>query len=199
MLRFLISILLLAQGALAFAQDDVEVVLHEDVINKVLAAIGNISDTAEYKVFFYSGTYKWTVIDPKIELEANGQAEFKCDVLVEAGFVHYRSEVVGRADVSYDKQKNLINVKIVHGIFEIYTRVLGSKLHITNIDLAEYYSDPLTFEGPMSLVTAIPFTMPDNSIKTIYAVPEDCTLLVQEHKIVVNCEVGFTDKDPAKK
>jgi hypothetical protein len=198
-IRIALFFLLLSMHPVLQAQDDVQVVLHEDVVNKVMKAVGDISDTAEYKVMFFTGKYKWTIVNPKIELKANGKAEYTCEALVDAGFIFYRTDVVGDAEVTYDKEKNIINVQIKHAMFEIYTRILGTKMHITNIDLARYYTDPFTFEGPMTLVTSIPFTMPDNSIRTIYAVPQECTLEVQEDKIVVNCEVEFTDKDPAKK
>ena len=198
MKKFLLLIIL-TKSFCCFSQEDVQVVLHENVINKVLKAIGNISDTSQFRVMFFKGAYKWTVIDPAISLKANGQAEFKCDVEVEAGFIRYRNAVIGDAGVNYDKAKNLISVKITHGIFEVYTRVLGVKMHIANIDLAEYLTDPMTFEGPLTLTTSMEFTMPDNTKKTIYAVPEECDLVVVEHKIIVNCEVGFTDKDPSKK
>src|SRR5205814_1224986 len=80
-----ISLIFLIISVNCFSQDDVEVILHENVINKVLRAVGNFSDTSSYSILFFKGTYKWTVIDPKIELKANGKAEFKCDVQVEAG------------------------------------------------------------------------------------------------------------------
>jgi hypothetical protein len=181
------------------AQDDVQVVLHEDVVNKVLKAIGDISDTADYQVMFFKGKYKWTITNPMIALKANGKAEYRCEALVDAGFIFYRTEVIGDAEVMYDQEKNIINIWIRHGLFEIYTRVLGTKMHITNIDIAQYYTEPFSFEGPLTLVTSMPFTMPDNSVRTIYAVPQQCALEVQEHRIVVNCEVNFTDQDPAKK
>lgn len=200
MLRSFLSSILLFTGTVLFAQQhDIQVVLHEELINKMLKAVGDISDTANYKVLFYTGSYRWTVINPRIELKASGKAQYKCDVKVEAGFIHYQNEVVGDADVSYDKEKNLINIKILHGIFEIYTRILGAKMHITDIDLAQYYSEPLTFEGPMTLTTSMEFTMPDGTKKLMEAVPVDCQLLVEEHKVIVNCQVEFSCKDPSKK
>ena len=195
-----ISALVIFSSFNCFSQDDVQVVLQESVVNKVLRAIGNFSDTSRYSVLFFHGTYKWTVIDPKIELKANGKAEFRCDVQVEAGFLSYRDEVIGDADVWYDKEKNLINIKIQHGLFEIYTHIFGAKMHIKDVDLAEYYSEPLTFEGPKTLMsTSMDFTMPDNSKKTIYVIPYECSLVVEEKKIIVKCEMQFIDKDPTKK
>ena len=116
-----------------------------------------------------------------------------------AGARVYRDEVIGDADVWYDKEKNLINIKIKHALFEVYTHIFGAKMHIKDVDLAEFYVEPLTFEGPLTIGTSVEFTMPDNTKKTIYAIPNDCNLVVEEQKIVVKCEMQFLDKDPSKK
>lgn len=194
-----ISILLFASSINCFSQNDVEVVLHQNMVNKVLRAIGSISDTSSYKILFFKGTYKWTVIDPKIELKANGKAEFKCDIQVEAGFFCYRDEVIGDADVWYDRDSNLVKIQIKHGLFEVYTHIFGAKMHIKDVDLAEFYTTPLAFEGPRTIGTSVEFTMPNESKKTIYAVPYRCDLAIEEKKIVLKCDMQFLDKDPSKK
>src|SRR5205814_4051098 len=100
-------------------------------------------------------------------MEGEGEGGIERGGAGEAGFLSYRDEVTGDADVWYDKDSNLIKIQIKHGLFEIYTHVFGAKMHIKDIDLAEYYTAPLIFEGPMTLGTSMDFTMPDNSKKTI--------------------------------
>jgi len=174
---------------------DLQVCLHESMINKLLAALGNFSGSADYKVWFFKGTYKWTVMNPHIELKP-GKADYICDVKVEDGPFDYQTQVIGDAEVSYDQKTNLISVKITKGIFEIYTVILGRKFHITQIDLANYYTDPLTFEGPMTMGTSMEFTMPDNSKKTIYITPAACLLNVEHDQVIVKCQVQFSEIPP---
>ena len=96
----------------SFAEpNDLKVVLHENMINKLLTALGNFSGTAEYKMWLFSGTYKWTVINPRIKLKP-GKADFICDVKVEVRPFDYQTEVPGDACITYDEKTNLINVKI---------------------------------------------------------------------------------------
>jgi hypothetical protein len=198
--RFAFFVLLISIHCISLAQtNDIKVVLHEEMINKVLAAVGPFSDTSSYKVLFIKGTYKWTVLSTKIKLLNNGKAEYVCNVKVEVGPFDYTSEVIGDAIVYYDRKTNLINIKILHGIFEVYTKVLGKKFHIKDIDIAEYFTEPLTFEGPKSMYTDFDFTLPDGTVKKIYAIPMECDLVVSEKIISVTCEMNFTEKKPAEK
>ena len=174
---------------------DLKVILHEDMINKLLKVLGNFSGTADYKVWLFKGTYKWTVMNAHIKLKP-GKADYICDVKVEAGPFDYQTAVLGDAAISYNEKTNLINTKIAKGVFEVYTVIFGHKFHITDIDLADYYKEPITFDGPLTMGTSYEFTLPDNSKKTIYIIPVKCELKVEEKIVVVNCEVEFSETVP---
>jgi hypothetical protein len=199
-LRSLICALLLAAALPSTAQqtnltpgNDLKVLLHEESINKMFAAIGSISGSSDYEVLFFKGKYDWTMMNSKIVLKP-GKGDFITDVRVEAGLINYTTQVVGNVDIWYDYKTNLINVKVTRAVFEIYTKIFGKKVHIKDIDLAEYFAEPLTFEGPMTLNTDMTFTMPDGKTKKIYCWPSKVDLKVLENFIEVSCRLEFSEK-----
>lgn len=174
-------------------RNDMRIVLHEESLNKVFKALGDISGTEEYKVMLMKGTYTWTLKNPRIRLKP-GKADFVTDVNIKAGGFDYSSLCAGDVKVWYDNKKNQINVKITKAIFEVYTKVFGSKVHITEIDLAKHFPDPFTFDGPATMETDMDFTMPDNSVRKIYMRTTDCDVLVEDHQLTVPCELEFYQK-----
>lgn len=177
----------------AQVSNDLKVLLHEESINKMFKAIGNIHGAADYEVMFFKGKYNWTMMNSQIVLKP-GKGDFITDVRVEAGVIDYSTQVTGNVDIWYDLKTNLINVKVTKAIFEIYTKILGKKVHIKNIDLAEYFTEPLTFEGPMTINTDMLFTLPDGRTKIIYCFPSHVDLRVLENVVEVACELGFSEK-----
>lgn len=195
MKRTLLIIALLCSLQKGFSQsyNDFSVVLHEEAINKVFAAIGEIRGTNDYEVMLIKGQYTWTVINPKINLKPDS-SDFTCDAKVEVGPFNYKTKVLGNVKISYDNKKNEISIRITRAIFELYTMIFGNKVHIKDIHLEDHFKDPFVFEGPKTLATDMSFTMPDSTQKTIYVQPTDCVMKVAKQSIITSCEVQASDK-----
>lgn len=178
--------------------NDFAFVLSERAVNKVFTAIGEISGKSQYEVLgIINGHYKWKVVNPKISFKPDS-SDFTCDAKVEVGPFGYKSEVLGHVKIGYDSKFNLISIKITDAIFELYTVVLGKKIHIKDIHLEDYFKDPFLFEGPKSFATDMTFTMPDSTIKQIYVQPTDCVMKVVKLAIKTSCDIAAQDK-PFKK
>ena len=122
--------------------NDFAFVLSERAVNKVFTAIGEISGKSQYEVLgIIDGHYKWKVVNPKISFKPDS-SDFTCDAKVEVGPFGYKSEVLGHVKIGYDNQMNLISIKITDAVFELYTVVLGKKIHIKDIHLEDYFKDP---------------------------------------------------------
>lgn len=173
--------------------NDFSVLLHEETMNKVFDAIGEISGTNDYNVYLISGKYHWTVINPRINLKPDS-SDFTCDAKVRVGPFEYKTPVKGRVKIWFDNAKNMINVQITTAIFELYTKVLGKKIHIKDIELADYFKDPFQFEGPKSMATDFSFLTPDSVLKHVYIKPCDCDMAVRWKEIITMCEVQVSDK-----
>ena len=187
------SFVLVGQNANDFA-----FVLSERAVNKVFTAIGEINGKSEYEVLgIIKGHYNWKVINPKINFKPDS-SDFTCDTKVEVGPFGYKSQVLGRVKITYDNKSNLISIKITSAVFELYTMVLGKKIHIKDIHLEDYFKDPFVFEGPRSFATDMSFTMPDSTLKQIYVQPTQCVMKVSKQIIKISCDIEAQDK-PFKK
>ena len=187
------SFVLVGQNANDFA-----FVLSERAVNKVFTAIGEINGKSEYEVLgIIKGHYNWKVINPKINFKPDS-SDFTCDAKVEVGPFGYKSQVIGRVKINYDNKSNLISIKITNAVFELYTMVLGKKIHIKDIHLEDYFKDPFLFEGPRSFATDMSFTMPDSTLKQIYVQPTQCVMKVSKQLIKISCDIEAQDK-PFKK
>jgi hypothetical protein len=182
-------------GHLAFSQkyNDFAVSLHEEAINKVFGAIGEISGTNDYEVLLIKGKYHWKVVNPKINLKPDS-SDFTCDAKVEVGPFSYKTQVIGIVKINYDAKKNEISIKITRAIFELYTMIFEKKIHIKDIHLEDYFKEPFVFEGPKTLATDMQFTMPDSTVKKIYIQPTDCEMKVKLQEICTYCEIVASDK-----
>ncbi len=187
------SFVLVGQNANDFA-----FVLSERAVNKVFTAIGETNGKSEYEVLgIIKGHYNWKVINPKINFKPDS-SDFTCDAKVEVGPFGYKSQVLGRVKITYDNKSNLISIKITSAVFELYTMVLGKKIHIKDIHLEDYFKDPFVFEGPRSFATDMSFTMPDSTLKQIYVQPTQCVMKVSKQIIKISCDIEAQDK-PFKK
>ncbi len=190
--------ILLTLGLKAQTPNDFAFVLSERAVNKVFTAIGEISGKSQYEVLgIVEGHYIWKVVNPKISFKPDS-SDFTCDAKVEVGPFGYKSEVLGHVKIGYDSKINQISIKITDAVFELYTVVLGKKIHIKNIHLEDYFKDPFLFEGPKSFATDMSFTMPDSTVKQIYVQPSDCVMKVVRQAIKTSCDIVAQDK-PFKK
>jgi hypothetical protein len=173
--------------------NDFSVVLHEEAINKIISAIGDIKGTNDYEVLLVKGKYHWTIQNPKINIRPDS-SDFTCDALVNVGPFDYKTQVVGNVKITYNDEKNLIFIKISRAIFELYTIVFGKKIHIKDIHLEDYFKEPFAFEGPKTMATDMEFMMPDSTMKKIYVQPTSCKMELKWKEICTACEITAADK-----
>jgi hypothetical protein len=172
--------------------NDFKFILHEETINKVLAAIGPISGKSDYEIMLMKGHYVWTVKNPQIHVYKDSSI-FVCDANVKTGGIDYNTPVYGYAKISYDQIINKISIQITKANFELYTKIFGKKIHIKNIDLAKYFKDPFLFDGPANMTTDFEFSVNDSTKKKIYIRPTTCDLVTKKGEIVTSCEIEASD------
>ena len=172
--------------------------LHEETVNKVLNAIGDIKGTNDYEVMLIQGKYHWTVKNPFIRIRPDS-GDFICDAEVKVSLFEYKTKVIGNVKITYDNDKNLIYIKISRAIFELYTMVFGKKVHIKDIHLEDHFKDPFTFEGPKTMATEMEFTMPDSTRKKIYIIPTECKMNLKWKEICTACEIAAAEVVPPTK
>jgi hypothetical protein len=177
----------------AFSQEpDATVIVHQSTLNGFLSAVGPVSGDKDYNVAGIKGTYHWTVSNAQIAI-APGAARLVADADIKVGPFKYGSKVKGEVAVNYDNVKNLISVKVQKAEFEVYTKVLGKKIHIADVDISKFYRPEFEFAGPQPVQSQVSVTLPDGSIKTIYIKTTDHKMELRQDVIVVTSKVVFSD------
>ncbi|MGZ3861885.1 MAG: hypothetical protein ACXVPN_07465 [Bacteroidia bacterium] len=171
---------------------DFSVVIHESTLNKVLKTIDSINGTNDYEVLFVSGKYYWTAKNMQVKIRPDS-SQFICDVKVNVGPFTHKTKVVGDLKIFYNKVSNQIDVKVARAIFELYTVVLGKKIHIKDVDLADYFKEPFSFEGPQHITTEMEVALPDGKSKTVYMQPSACEIELKWKEIVADFELESCD------
>ena len=147
---------------------------------------------------FIEGTYTWTLVNPQIKLHPN-KADFISDVKVSVGKYNYIMKVNGIVEICYEPTTNLIYVEITEAEFPLDIMFMGKLRHLWNVDLADYFETPFTFEGPLTIGTEMVFTMPDGTSKTIYCHPLNCGVKIAEKQVIVSAETEFVERIIDKK
>ena len=189
----IIAFIFIFSSNLNAQNQDLIVALKEPVLNKIFAAIGEIKGTSVYSFMFIEGTYNWTLVKPQIKLHPN-KADFQTDVNVSVGKFDYSSQVNGKVEICYEPTTNLIYVEITEALFPLNIMFMGKLRHLWDVDLANNFETPFTFEGPLTLGTEMIFAMPDGSSKTIYCHPINCGVKIAEKQIIVSTETEFVER-----
>jgi len=189
---FILTTLLSFQGGSPAQPPDATVVIHQNTLNSFFNAIGPISGKDQYNVLGMHGDYIWTLRNARIELRPN-QARFIADAEIHIGPLSYGSEASGNVEVLFHPESNRISVKVLQATFEVYIKIFGQKIHITNIDAARYYKPEFEFSGPQPIQASVDVALPDGSKKTIFIKPVAENLAIEQERIVVSSKLAFAD------
>jgi len=171
---------------------DATVIIHQNTLNSFFYAIGPISGKDKYNVVGMHGDYIWTLRNARIELRPN-QARFIADADIRVGPLSYGSVASGNVEVLFHPESNRISVKVLQATFEVYVKIFGKKIHITNIDAARYYKPEFEFSGPQPIQASVDVALPDGSKKTIFIKPVAENLVIEQERIVVSSKLAFAD------
>ena len=174
---------------------DATVIIHQNMLNAFLDAVGPVSGTKDFNFLSVKGKYTWTLSNARIEL-LPGHAKFLADANIKAGPVSYSSPAVGNVGVRYDPRENRIKISIEHAVFEVYTKIFGRKIHIANVDAAEFYHPRFEFSGPRPVDTSVRVRLPDDREKMLYIIPVSQEMRIEDRAIVVTSHMVFSDRPP---
>ena len=176
---------------------DLTVNIQQSLLNKMLLAMGEIKGTSAYSFMFMDGTYDWTLINPQFNIHP-GRVDFVTDVKVSVAKYNYLIHVTGNAEACYEPTTNLIYVEITDASFPLNIMFMGKLRHLWDVDLAQYFETPFTFEGPLTIGTEFVFPMPDNTTRILFAHPVNCGVKIAEKQIIVPAEMEFVNREQNK-
>ncbi|MDI6752552.1 MAG: hypothetical protein QME07_06885 [bacterium] len=174
-------------------EEDLSLVITENLLNKLLSAVGEVTGTGSANLPLYKGEYSWVAKNPRLCILPEGTS-FSSDVTVKIGFFKYSPSVTGIVDIDYATSTNTIIIKIRSAEFELYLGLFGKKLHITNIDLARFYKEPICFPGPELITKGIELVLSDGKKKNISVTPENYSLRLEKGAIRVASVLSFKEK-----
>ena len=187
----IVALFILSQSG--YAQPaDAAVIVHQSTLNKFLNAVGPISGTEQFSVLGIHGDYTWSLKNARIELKPN-QALFIADANVKIGPLSYGSVASGDVEVRYHPETNRIAMKVLKAEFEVYTKIFGKKIHITNVDAAKFYRPQFEFAGPQPVQPQVDVALPGGAKKTIFIAPVSQDLHLEQDQIVVTSQLVFSD------
>ncbi len=193
---FVVALFFISQNGLAQATlPDAAVIIYQSTLNGFLDAIGPLSGKGKFNVVGIEGAYTWTLKNARIEL-AQDQARFTADANIKAGALSYSSVASGDVEIKYIQETNRIHVKVLQAIVEVYTKIFGKKIHITNIDAAKIYRPEFEFSGPQPVQPSVVVNLPDSTTKTIYIMPLSQNLKLEPGQILVTSRLVFSDQPP---
>jgi len=78
-------------------------------------------------------------------------------------------------------------------MFEVYTKIFGKKIHITDVDASKFYRPEFEFAGPTPIQPSVEIALPNGGKKTIYIKPKSQNLKLEPDQIVVSSNLEFAD------
>lgn len=183
-ISFLIAILI--SGVNPLSAQDAQVVLHESMFNKFLAAVGQISGGGKFKKAFIKTNYTWKIKNARIDLEPNN-AVFHADADIKVKGITFTEKVKGSVDVKYDQLRNVISVKVREAMFDV--NIFGVK--VATIDLGRYYKPKFEFAGPQPIQKFVMIDLPDGKKKKIEITTTSRNFKIYKDKIIVVSTLSF--------
>lgn len=128
-------VLLFCLPTLSHGQD-VQLEVHQSVLEKFLLALAPIKGSGEYKSPAGPLPYQWEIENPKVLL-SNGLAEFTADTAVGISGAKYRTVAKGKGAASYDPITNRLVFQITQAAFSLSISMFGNTLHLADIDITK--------------------------------------------------------------
>jgi hypothetical protein len=189
---FILTALVCFSTASPAQPSDATVIIYQNTLNGFFNAIGPISGKDRYNILGKHGDYIWTLRNARIELRPD-QARFIADADIHIGPLSYGSVASGNVEVLFHPESNRISVKVLQATFEVYIKIFGKKIHITDIDAARYYKPEFEFSGPQPIQASVDVALPDGTKKTIFIKPVAQNLIIEQERIVVSSKLAFAD------
>jgi len=162
----------------SISPDHISLIVHEDLINDFFINLGKIQGS--------KNAFDWILKTPRINIR-NNKAIFNAEIQLYNNILSVTQDVIGKVDVSYNKDDNLIIIQIIDA--NVVIDVAG--YDIGTIDIGKYFSKPLKLNGPQAVSEHIEFVMPSGEQKIIDVVVNSHSLELIDGGIKLSTSLGF--------
>ena len=159
--------------------DHISLIVHEDLINEFFANMGQIKGEL-------GAGFDWFLKNPRIRISQE-KAIFKAEIQVKSSLLSVTRDVIGKVDISYSKQDNLIIISIVDAdvIIDIGGYDLGK------VDIGKHFKKSLRLNGPQAVSDFVEFELPSGGKRRIDIEVISYSLNLIDGAIKVSTSLGF--------
>ena len=159
--------------------DHISLIIHEDLINEFFSNMGRIKGDL-------GAGFDWLLKNPRISISEE-KAIFKAEIQVKSSLLSVTKDVIGKVDISYDKENNLIIISVIDAdvIVEIGGYDLGK------IDIGKHFKKSLRLNGPQAVSDFVEFELPSGDKRRIDVKVVSYTLNLIDGAIKVSTSLGF--------
>ena len=161
--------------------------LHENLINDFFDNIGVIEGKGETAV----GTYKWRLVEPRIDIEEDTILFFS-KVRLSVGDLKTYKEVRGWVSATYNQDINKVILQIEKAEVILDIDIFGKNFLITELDIAHYFDKPFKLDGPQPMSDIIEFNLPNGSKREIAIGTKQSYMVLIKDAILVKTSLDFS-------
>ena len=158
--------------------DHISLIVHQDLINDFFKNLGKIQGS--------KNPFQWNLKNPRINIR-NNKAVFNAEIQIYNNIISVTQDVIGKVDVSYNKDDNLIIIQIIDA--DVVIDIAG--YDIGKIDIGKHFSKPLKLNGPQAVSEHVEFMMPSGENKVIDVVVNSHLLELIEGGIKLSTSLSF--------
>ena len=144
------------------SRQHIALTIHENLINDFFSSMGEITGSGETSF----ASYNWKLIKPHVEIEEDS-IYLLSEILINVGEMKTRKDIRGYVSAEFDKELNEINLVIEEAKVIIDIDLFGSNHVIKKLDIADYFPEKFSLNGPNVLAEYVEFKLPSGDIRQV--------------------------------
>lgn len=161
--------------------------LHENLINDFFGNMGNIEGKGKAGLT----SYKWKLIEPRIDIEEDTILFFS-KIKLSVGELKTHKNVEGWVSASYNQETNKVQLKVEEAKVILDIDIFGNNVVLTELDIAHYFSKPFNLNGPQPMAEHIEFDLPNGEVREIKVGKDQSYMMLEKDAILVKTSLNFS-------
>ena len=161
--------------------------LHENLINDFFGNMGNIEGKGKAGLT----SYKWKLIEPRIDIEEDTILFFS-KIKLSVGELKTHKNVEGWVSASYNQETNKVQLKVEEAKVILDIDIFGNNVVLTELDIAHYFSKPFNLNGPQPMAEHIEFDLPNGEVREIKVGKDQSYMILEKDAILVKTSLNFS-------
>ena len=161
-------------------------IIHENLINDFFSNMGEITGSGGNSV----ASYEWKLVNPHVEIEQE-TIHFISDISISVGDYSTTKNIIGYISSTFDSVTNSIDLKIEEAKVVIDVDFWGSNYIVTELDLAGFFPNAFSLNGPNVLNKQVDFKLPNGETRIVSVELKESYLVLDKDIIQVYSILDF--------